>query len=153
MAIYEGERGEERREKREMGSRKENRRCQDFPLMYVPPRLGNQGIDLMRILLLQTRSVKYKEKEIDDAKTSLGEPRDRSYEIIATKQSEKYKCKNIFPTSSNIAIHVENGEVDFDVSVVRLQTCLTDILGFLEKFEGGFEQDIDDDGEKDKEDE
>ncbi|GKD26211.1 hypothetical protein Tco_1232425, partial [Tanacetum coccineum] len=42
---------------------------------------------------------------------------------------------------------------DFDVSVVRLQTCLIDILGFLEKFKGGFEQDIDDEGEEDKEDE
>nr|GEX30631.1 copia protein [Tanacetum cinerariifolium] len=42
---------------------------------------------------------------------------------------------------------------DFDVSVVSLQTCLTDILGFLEKFKGGFEQDIDVEGEEDKEDE
>nr|GEX64885.1 zinc finger BED domain-containing protein RICESLEEPER 2-like [Tanacetum cinerariifolium] len=42
---------------------------------------------------------------------------------------------------------------DFDVSVVRHQTCLTDILGFLEKFKGAFEQDIDDEGEEDKEDE
>ncbi|GKE23009.1 hypothetical protein Tco_1434521, partial [Tanacetum coccineum] len=52
-----------------------------------------------------------------------------------------------------LPLEVKKGEVDFDVTVVRLQTCITDILGFLEKFEGGFEQDIDDDGEKDKEDE
>ncbi|GJT78440.1 hypothetical protein Tco_1045165 [Tanacetum coccineum] len=39
------------------------------------------------------------------------------------------------------------------MSVVRLQTCLTEILGFLEKFVGGFEQDIDDEDEEDKEDE
>nr|GEX35817.1 hypothetical protein [Tanacetum cinerariifolium] len=61
---------------------------------------------------------------------SFGAPRDRSYEIFSTKQSG-----------------------DFDVSVVRLQTCLTDILGFLEKFGGRFKQEIDDKGEKDKKDE
>ncbi|GJZ95890.1 hypothetical protein Tco_1086734 [Tanacetum coccineum] len=42
-------------------------------------------------------------------------------------------------------LRIEDG--DFGVSVVRLQTCLTDILGFLEKFRGWFEQDIDDEGE------
>ncbi|GJU45895.1 hypothetical protein Tco_1203161 [Tanacetum coccineum] len=47
--------------------------------------------------------------------------------------------------------HKEAG--DFGVGVVCLQTCLTEILGFLEKFEGGFEQDIDNEGEKDREDE
>ncbi|GJX12928.1 hypothetical protein Tco_0204686 [Tanacetum coccineum] len=39
------------------------------------------------------------------------------------------------------------------MSVVCLQTCLTKILGFLEKFRGGFEHDIDDEVEEDKEDE
>ncbi|GJV04357.1 hypothetical protein Tco_1337926, partial [Tanacetum coccineum] len=42
---------------------------------------------------------------------------------------------------------------DFGVGVVRLQTYLTEILSFLEKFEGGFEQDIDNEGERDIEDE
>ncbi|GKC06644.1 hypothetical protein Tco_0998254 [Tanacetum coccineum] len=39
------------------------------------------------------------------------------------------------------------------MSVVRLQTCLTEILGFLEKFRGGLEQDIEDESEEDREDE
>nr|GFA19877.1 hypothetical protein [Tanacetum cinerariifolium] len=66
---------------------------------------------------------------LDVCSLSFGAPRDRSYEIVDTKQGG-----------------------DFDVSVVHLQTCLSDILGFLEKFRGGFEQDIDDDGKEDKED-
>ncbi|GJV48605.1 hypothetical protein Tco_1438817 [Tanacetum coccineum] len=36
---------------------------------------------------------------------------------------------------------------------MRLQTCLTEILGFLEKFGGGFEQDIDNEGGEDRRDE
>nr|GEW75185.1 hypothetical protein [Tanacetum cinerariifolium] len=55
------------------------------PLMYVIPRLGNQGIDLMRLLL---------------------------------QKSEKYKFKNIFPTSSNIAIHAKVVPKVYDVSLV-----------------------------------
>ncbi|GJU49417.1 hypothetical protein Tco_1219234 [Tanacetum coccineum] len=42
---------------------------------------------------------------------------------------------------------------DFGVDVLRFHTCLTDILGFLEKFGWWFEQDIggekEDDNEKD----
>ncbi|GJU54535.1 hypothetical protein Tco_1228249 [Tanacetum coccineum] len=34
----------------------------------------------------------------------------------------------------------------FGVDVLRFHTCLTDILGFLEKFGWWFEQDIDDEG-------
>ncbi|GKB24342.1 hypothetical protein Tco_0863743 [Tanacetum coccineum] len=37
----------------------------------------------------------------------------------------------------------EGGD-DFGVDVLRFHTCLTDILGFLEKLEWWFEQDIDD---------
>ncbi|GJX53190.1 hypothetical protein Tco_0281559 [Tanacetum coccineum] len=40
---------------------------------------------------------------------------------------------------------------DFGVDVLRFHTCLTDILGFLEKLEWWFEQDIDDEKEEDKE--
>ncbi|GKA61336.1 hypothetical protein Tco_0760743 [Tanacetum coccineum] len=40
---------------------------------------------------------------------------------------------------------------DFGVDVLRFHTCLTDILGFLEKLEWCFEQDIDDEGEEDEE--
>ncbi|GJW83287.1 hypothetical protein Tco_0156432 [Tanacetum coccineum] len=40
---------------------------------------------------------------------------------------------------------------DFGVNVLRFLTCLTDILGFLEKLEWLFEQDIDDEGEEDEE--
>ncbi|GJU73149.1 hypothetical protein Tco_1264554, partial [Tanacetum coccineum] len=36
----------------------------------------------------------------------------------------------------------EGGD-DFGVDVLRFHTCLTDILGFLEKLEWWFEQDID----------
>ncbi|GKC39185.1 hypothetical protein Tco_1051569, partial [Tanacetum coccineum] len=39
----------------------------------------------------------------------------------------------------------------FGVGVLRFHTCLTDILGFLEKLERWFEQDIDDEGEEDEE--
>ncbi|GJY87414.1 hypothetical protein Tco_0502042 [Tanacetum coccineum] len=44
----------------------------------------------------------------------------------------------------------EEGD-DFGVDVLRFHTCLTDILGFLEKLEWWFEQDIDNEGEKDEE--
>ncbi|GKE76013.1 hypothetical protein Tco_1542133, partial [Tanacetum coccineum] len=40
---------------------------------------------------------------------------------------------------------------DFRVDVLRFHTCLTDILGFLEKLEWWFEQDINDEGEEDEE--
>ncbi|GKC22029.1 hypothetical protein Tco_1024179, partial [Tanacetum coccineum] len=40
---------------------------------------------------------------------------------------------------------------DFEVDVLRFHTCLTDILGFLEKLEWWFEQDIDNEGEEDEE--
>ncbi|GJS44658.1 hypothetical protein Tco_0594779 [Tanacetum coccineum] len=40
---------------------------------------------------------------------------------------------------------------DFGVDVLRFHTCLTDILGFLEKLEWWFDQDIDDEGEENKE--
>nr|GEU48735.1 hypothetical protein [Tanacetum cinerariifolium] len=39
----------------------------------------------------------------------------------------------------------------FGVDVLRFHTCLTDILGFLEKLEWWFEQDIDDEEEEDEE--
>ncbi|GKD32189.1 hypothetical protein Tco_1242967 [Tanacetum coccineum] len=43
----------------------------------------------------------------------------------------------------------EEGD-DFGVDVLRFHTCLTDILGFLDKLEWWFEQDIDDEGEDDE---
>nr|GFA65058.1 hypothetical protein [Tanacetum cinerariifolium] len=45
----------------------------------------------------------------------------------------------------------EEGD-DFGVDVLRFHTCLTDILGFLEKLEWWFEQDYDDEGDEDEED-
>ncbi|GJR81037.1 retrovirus-related pol polyprotein from transposon TNT 1-94 [Tanacetum coccineum] len=87
---------------------------------------------------------------LDVSSPSFGAPKYRSYDIIATKQSEKYKCKDIFPTSSNIAFHESQkgpgGEEGLGLNLGGSE-C------FLEKFEGGFEQDIDDESEKDKEDE
>ncbi|GKE84308.1 hypothetical protein Tco_1558050, partial [Tanacetum coccineum] len=44
----------------------------------------------------------------------------------------------------------EGGD-DFGVDVLRFHTCLTDILGFLEKFRWWFEQDIGGESEDDKE--
>nr|GEV28465.1 ribonuclease H-like domain-containing protein [Tanacetum cinerariifolium] len=44
----------------------------------------------------------------------------------------------------------EEGD-DFGVDVLRFLTCLTDILGFLEKLDWWFEQDIDDEGDEDEE--
>ncbi|GJX70489.1 hypothetical protein Tco_0307660 [Tanacetum coccineum] len=44
----------------------------------------------------------------------------------------------------------EGGD-DFGVDVLRFHTCLTDILGFLDKFGWGFEQDIDGKDEDDNE--
>ncbi|GJY23645.1 hypothetical protein Tco_0397303 [Tanacetum coccineum] len=37
-----------------------------------------------------------------------------------------------------------------DFGVVHLQTCLTEILGFLEKSGGGFDQDIDNEGKENR---
>ncbi|GJX69006.1 hypothetical protein Tco_0304733 [Tanacetum coccineum] len=42
---------------------------------------------------------------------------------------------------------------DFGVDVLRFHTCLTDILGFPEKLEWWFDQDIDDEGKEDEEEE
>nr|GEW06650.1 copia protein [Tanacetum cinerariifolium] len=39
---------------------------------------------------------------------------------------------------------------DFRVDVLRLHTCLTDVLGFLEKLKCWFEQDIDDERQEDE---
>ncbi|GKD53617.1 hypothetical protein Tco_1287004, partial [Tanacetum coccineum] len=44
----------------------------------------------------------------------------------------------------------EKGD-DFGVDVLRFHTCLTNILGFIEKLEWWFEQDIDDEKEQDEE--
>ncbi|GJZ77140.1 hypothetical protein Tco_1286676 [Tanacetum coccineum] len=44
----------------------------------------------------------------------------------------------------------EGGDA-FGVDVLRFHTCLIDILGFLEKFEWWFEQDIGGESEDDKE--
>ncbi|GKD52609.1 hypothetical protein Tco_1281585 [Tanacetum coccineum] len=44
----------------------------------------------------------------------------------------------------------EGGD-DFGVDVLRFHTCLTDILGFLEKFGWWFKQDIDGENEDDNE--
>ncbi|GJU38722.1 hypothetical protein Tco_1191679 [Tanacetum coccineum] len=44
----------------------------------------------------------------------------------------------------------EEGD-DFGLDVLRFHTCLTDILGFLEKLEWWFDQDIDDEREEDEE--
>nr|GEX07941.1 hypothetical protein [Tanacetum cinerariifolium] len=44
----------------------------------------------------------------------------------------------------------EEGD-DFRVDIFCFHTCLTDIVGFLEKLECWFEQDIDDEGEEGKE--
>ncbi|GJV15757.1 hypothetical protein Tco_1361080 [Tanacetum coccineum] len=41
----------------------------------------------------------------------------------------------------------EGGD-DFGVDVLRFHTCVTDILGFLEKLEWWFEQDIDKEEER-----
>ncbi|GJU72353.1 hypothetical protein Tco_1263758 [Tanacetum coccineum] len=45
---------------------------------------------------------------------------------------------------------LEEGD-DFGVDVLRFHNCLTDVLGFLEKLEWWFEQDIDDEEEEDEE--
>ncbi|GJX02559.1 hypothetical protein Tco_0186472 [Tanacetum coccineum] len=45
----------------------------------------------------------------------------------------------------------EEGD-DFGVDVLRFHTCHTDIIGYLEKLEWWFEQDIDDEVEEDEED-
>ncbi|GJZ59875.1 hypothetical protein Tco_0615691 [Tanacetum coccineum] len=44
----------------------------------------------------------------------------------------------------------EGGD-DFGMDVLRFHTCLTDLLGFLEKFGWWFEQDIGGESEEDKE--
>ncbi|GJW77611.1 hypothetical protein Tco_0139293, partial [Tanacetum coccineum] len=44
----------------------------------------------------------------------------------------------------------EEGD-DFGVDVLHFHTCLTNILGFLERLEWWFEQYIDDEGEEDEE--
>nr|GEW19464.1 zf-CCHC domain-containing protein/UBN2 domain-containing protein [Tanacetum cinerariifolium] len=67
--------------------------------------------------IVETKKSMMPRLPLDVCSPLFGAPRDRSYEIIATKQSEKYKCKNIFPTSSNIAIHA-NGEEDVVIGEV-----------------------------------
>ncbi|GJU34494.1 hypothetical protein Tco_1182848 [Tanacetum coccineum] len=65
--------------------------------------------------------------------------------------------KQVFKTFPDTIVKGSQGESfweegdDFGVDVLCFYTCLTDILGFLEKLEWWFEQDIDDEGEEDKE--
>nr|GEX75638.1 hypothetical protein [Tanacetum cinerariifolium] len=47
-----------------------------------------------------------------------------------------------------VVVKVVHEYDDFGVDVLRFQTRLTDILGFLEKLKWWFEQDIDDEGEE-----
>ncbi|GJS78207.1 putative ribonuclease H-like domain-containing protein [Tanacetum coccineum] len=73
----------------------------------------------------------------------------------------KYQLANIFTKPSprerfNFLIEklgelFWDGGNDFGVDVLRFHTCLTDILGFLEKFRWWFEQDIDGKSEDDNE--
>ncbi|GJZ17704.1 hypothetical protein Tco_0553827 [Tanacetum coccineum] len=91
-----------------------------------------------------------KEKSLDYNDSFLGEYECSSLALDTEEKRDKKEEIGSLETRSN---HVEKGEVGGDFGVVRLQTCLTEILSFLEKFGGGFEQDIDDEDEKDKEDE
>ncbi|GJS96991.1 hypothetical protein Tco_0803959 [Tanacetum coccineum] len=70
-----------------------------------------------------------------------GAPKDRSYDIIATKQSEKYKCRNIFPTSSNIAIHASFGSNDEEVVPKEDDVSLVDGV-YNGAFGGDGEEDV-----------
>ncbi|GKA23613.1 hypothetical protein Tco_0709646 [Tanacetum coccineum] len=65
---------------------------------------------------------------------------------------ERKKCEKIHAKrGSRGESFWEEGD-DFGVDVLHFHTCLTDILGFLEKLEWWFEQDIDDEGEENEED-
>nr|GEZ29638.1 hypothetical protein [Tanacetum cinerariifolium] len=61
-------------------------------------------------------------------------------ELVAVVVKVVHECESFWEESD-----------DFGVDVLHFYTCLTDILGFLEKLECWFEQDIDDEGEEDKE--
>ncbi|GJT53027.1 hypothetical protein Tco_0988081 [Tanacetum coccineum] len=64
----------------------------------------------------------------------------------------RFQYVNKLPSGGENRLDVayEEGD-DFGLDVLRFHTCLTDILGFLEKLEWWFEQDIDDEEEKDEE--
>ncbi|GKD25805.1 hypothetical protein Tco_1232019, partial [Tanacetum coccineum] len=64
---------------------------------------------------------------------------------------ERKKCEKIRAKRGSGGEPFWEGGDDFGVDVLRLHTCLTDILGFLEKLELWFEQDIDDEEEEDEE--
>ncbi|GJT95499.1 hypothetical protein Tco_1091017 [Tanacetum coccineum] len=76
---------------------------------------------------------------LDVCSPLFGAPRDQSYEncVLQNKTLGGRGGESFW----------EGGD-DFGVEVLRFHTCLTDILGFLEKLEWWFEQDIDKEEER-----
>ncbi|GJT10703.1 hypothetical protein Tco_0857745 [Tanacetum coccineum] len=78
-------------------------------------------------------------------------------ENLSPQQPPQAHTVNVLLVHGKRTLGVSGGESfweegdDFGVDVLRFHTCLTDILGFLEKLEWWFEQDIDDEGEEDEE--
>ncbi|GKC50719.1 hypothetical protein Tco_1073464 [Tanacetum coccineum] len=102
-----------------------------LPLDVCPLRLGHQGIDLTEIVCYKTKLEHEKEDELVAVVVKGG-----GMNTLGGSGGESFW---------------EEGD-DFGVDVLRFHTCLTDILGFLEKLEWWFEQDINDEGEEDEED-
>nr|GEW11766.1 UBN2 domain-containing protein [Tanacetum cinerariifolium] len=76
-------------------------------------------------------------KEYSDDETSTSKSDDEEYVVVTLRES---RGESFW----------EEGD-DFGVDVLCFHTCLIHILGFLEKFKWWFEQNIDDEGEEDKE--
>ncbi|GJR20142.1 hypothetical protein Tco_0968669 [Tanacetum coccineum] len=78
-------------------------------------------------------------------------------ELVAVVVKVVHECRHWMERDCKKTLGGSGGESfweegdDFGVDVLRFHTCLTDILGFLEKLEWWFEQDIDDEGEEDEE--
>ncbi|GJT37454.1 retrovirus-related pol polyprotein from transposon TNT 1-94 [Tanacetum coccineum] len=114
----------------------------DIRLDNVLIMCDNKGaIDLSKNLVQQSR-----DKHIEIRHNFLRDNVQKGNISIKKVVSED----NIAAIFTNPLKRQEEGD-DFGVDVLRFHTCLTDILGFLEKLEWWFEQDIDDEGVEDEE--
>ncbi|GJX45088.1 hypothetical protein Tco_0261764, partial [Tanacetum coccineum] len=85
-----------------------------------------------------------------ESKASTSAPKKGATNVgNASKSSSMLKTAGTSSKKDNIMMSNSYSALnDEEDCFVSLQTCLTEILGFLEKFGGGFKQDID---EQDKE--
>nr|GEU35567.1 hypothetical protein [Tanacetum cinerariifolium] len=102
-----------------------------------------QGMEQEKKKELATHDLERYEFEVWDSLSEIQLKLEKEDEFVVVVVKVVHEC-------SGGGSFWEEGD-DLRVDVLRFRTCLTDILGFLEKLEWWFEQDIYDEGEEDEE--